>query len=66
MSNCKRLKIPNDICTIELGAGKQTTTKEFRTCRKELMLLHFNEKTEVVAIELISNDKPCQRMEKLN
>ena len=63
MTNCKKLKIdlPNDVCTIEFGTEKQVNTKEYHTCRKELMLIHFNDKNEVVEIELVSDDKPYQR-----
>lgn len=62
MTDCKKLKIkvPKDVCTISFGEDKQVQTHELHTCRKELMLIHFNHNNEVVEIELISDDKPCQ------
>jgi hypothetical protein len=66
MTVCKKLKIkiPENVCTIPFGNDKQVRTQEFRTCRNELMLLHFDVNDHVVEIELISNKKPCQRSTK--
>jgi hypothetical protein len=66
MTDCKKLKIkvPKNVCTIQFGEDKQVHTIEYHTCRKELMLLHLNHKNEIVEIELISDDKPCQKTTK--
>ena len=62
MTDCKKLKVDKKTCSIIFGEGKQVTTIDnFKTCRNEMMLIHLNPNNKVIEIELVSNDKPCQK-----
>ena len=61
MIGCKRIEVSKDTCELIFGNGKIVETETFHTIRKELMLVHLNDKNEVLSIELVGDGKPCQK-----
>ncbi len=66
-NDCKKMHVPEDCCMLLFsddefkGSNLINKGDEFFTVRGELVLLHFERGTDrLVAIELISEDKPCQ------
>ena len=58
MVNCYRLKIPERTCYIEFKKEKIVSSKEVgRTNRKEILIIDYNKKNEIIGIELVGDKK---------
>jgi len=61
MTKCYRLKIPEKACYIEFKKEKVVSSKDIgRTNRKEVVIIDYNKKDEIIGIELVGDKKLCQ------
>lgn len=65
-SACKNIFVPKDVCYIDFRSrkakGQIKTAKQMgNTIRGEMVVVDYDKKGRMVGIELLSNDKPCQK-----
>lgn len=61
MMKCHKLKIPERVCYVWFKKEKIDHSADIGyTNRKEMFILDYNKKGEIIGIELVGNKKPCQ------
>lgn len=63
MSKCKHISIDKEVCYVRFGEGEihNSGGEPWITVAGDLMVFDFDKDGKVIGIELLSNNKPCQK-----
>lgn len=65
INNCKKMTVPKDVCYLRLSEkpGEYRNSADMGvTDRGERVFMDYDVDGKVIGIELVSDDKPCQRV----